>query len=808
MGLFSRVTRPRKASARRTMPACESLEGRQLLARVFWTSPVDGFWDDAANWDRGILPQPGDDVAFFPPTPGTTRVVTYRGLGADSVRNFGQGSVFSVQSGTFHLLGGTMLGGGELEVEQGGTLVLGGETDLRWQSQTLINRGTVQWVAGDIIFPLARNFFINEPTGVFDVQTDNDVVSLDEEVEPGIVGFENRGTLIKSAGTEETIMIPEDSTFTNTGRVELRTGTLTFEAPFAQTGLSTAQTFLNGGTLKFVQDGTFLAGSLTGQGTIQGNVINAQAAVRPGGDDIGTITIIGNFTQQSGTLVDPARLDIQVRGTTPGTDIDQLIVKARPDDEDPEVLVGGEVALAGALNFLVEGITPVKGQRYQFISESRKLTGRFEVTNFPPTGSISEFWHVEARNTDTAALIVDQLAEVALVSPPPRGPFAVGKVIAFATFVKNNGPNGAFGLKTSVKLPENYIFWKPNSSESVEYDAATNTVTGLPRFGNAFPGYMPPLAESFQLTFSFVPLAGAVGTEAEFNFQLTSDTPDPDHTNESATHKIELAGLADLVVDLNGPAEVAIGDLATYTLNVKNNGPNTANNVQVLHALPANTVFDAGASSPGLAMEAILNSVVGTIEALPAGESKTFTIVVRPTVAASGLTLTSQAFVGADEAVLNPATTTDTFSSRLLRAPEVRKVSRYGAAPGKSFIVITFDKPMDPISAQNRANYRIQLPGRDGKLGTADDARVPIKGAFYDSAKKQVTLSLGGRMGVNARFRVTVFAQAGVTDAKGVRLAGNGSGLPGIDYVGTFGRGSYRGPASHLLRATKARAKS
>ncbi len=253
----------------------------------------------------------------------------------------------------------------------------------------------------------------------------------------------------------------------------------------------------------------------------------------------------------------------------------------------------------------------------------------------------------------------------------------------------------------------------------------------------------------------------------------------------------------DLDVDLSGPAEVPIGGLVPFTLTVKNNGPNIANNVQVAQVLPANTIFDPGASTPGLTMEPLLNSVFGKVQSLAVGASRSFTIFLRPTVAAQG-TLSTTALAGADEVLLEAAT--DTVTSKLIAAPVVRRVARYGASPSQSFLVITFDKPMDAASAENRANYRVSLPGRDGRLGTRDDQRVAINGAFYDNSKRQVTLALGRRVPLS---RLRLFVSGNVDDSKGVRLAGNGSGLPGVDYVANFGREIYAGPASKLLNPSK-----
>ncbi len=53
----------------------EALEPRQLLAVVTWTGAGDGrLWNDAANWDRGVVPANGDEVTI-PDVAKTAEVV-------------------------------------------------------------------------------------------------------------------------------------------------------------------------------------------------------------------------------------------------------------------------------------------------------------------------------------------------------------------------------------------------------------------------------------------------------------------------------------------------------------------------------------------------------------------------------------------------------------------------------------------------------------------------------------------------------------------------------------------------------------
>src|SRR5207249_1411510 len=116
----------------------------------------------------------------------------------------------------------------------------------------------------------------------------------------------------------------------------------------------------NSFTLNVLAGGTFTAtdgqalylkyGTLTGAGTINADVINHNGTVKPG-SGLGTLTIVGNYTQQT-----YGELDTELGGTADGQ-YDCLVVT-------------GTATLAGILS-----ITPVK----HFVP---KVGDRFQVMTF------------------------------------------------------------------------------------------------------------------------------------------------------------------------------------------------------------------------------------------------------------------------------------------------------------------------------------------------------------------------------------------------------------------------------------------
>ena len=129
--------------------------------------------------------------------------------------------------------------------------------------------------------------------------------------------------------------------------------------------------------------------------------------------------------------------------------------------------------------------------------------------------------------------------------------------------------------------------------------------------------------------------------------------------------------------------------------------------------------------------------------------------------------------------------------SRGVRAapPAVLRLSRLGVLARPTRLLIAFDAPIDPITADDPANYRLDDLGRDRLPGTADDRPVAINSASYDPASLTVTLSPSHRLPLRRAFRLTVLGTppGGLTGAGGTPIDGDGDGLPGGDFLAVFG---------------------
>ena len=230
-----------------------------------------------------------------------------------------------------------------------GTVTLAGGDILAatWQ-----NEGTTTWSSGS--FTLNTNgILINN--GTFDIQTDQDMFTSGSPQ-----SITNSGTLYKSAGSLTTVLYPS---ITNSGTIEVQSGTLRVRGGS------------NAGTITTTPDGTIdissqtftntSTGRLGGIGNITiGSTLSNEGIISPGASP-GILTIIESGGSLN--LTSTSQLEIELGGTTVGSDYDQLVVS-------------GAFNLDGQLNAtLIDPFVPNPLDTFDIVDYS-SITGAFENT--------------------------------------------------------------------------------------------------------------------------------------------------------------------------------------------------------------------------------------------------------------------------------------------------------------------------------------------------------------------------------------------------------------------------------------------
>ncbi len=290
-------------------------------------------------------------------------------------------------SGTLTVTGLLTWTSGYLDFRQtlaNGRLELSGDASKYLYQGSLTNAGTATWTGrGDLV--LNNSVWTNLAGATFDAQNDANI--------RGAGAFTNEGTFRKSAGTGTTTIgagftapFGEGIAFTNTGIVQVQTGTLsvaagltirefvnrgsvtigngsTFAVPSPYTQAA-GSTILRGGTLR-VSSGTgtvevLREGVVAGFGTIDAHLVN-RGQVNPGETNAtGLLTVTGNYTQSStGTL------NIEI-GSLNGNQYDRLQISGTATLEDrPRLRVT-----------LLNSFSAREGDLYEVLTFS-SLSGRF-----------------------------------------------------------------------------------------------------------------------------------------------------------------------------------------------------------------------------------------------------------------------------------------------------------------------------------------------------------------------------------------------------------------------------------------------
>ncbi|MFN8465060.1 MAG: hypothetical protein U0X20_05890 [Caldilineaceae bacterium] len=230
-------------------------------------------------------------------------------------------------------------------------------------------------------------------------------------------------------------------------------------------------------------------------------------------------------------------------------------------------------------------------------------------------------------------VLVGDTADLALVKTAVPSVYA-GQTITYVLNAYNTGPSAAAGVQVVDQLPL--------STTLVSLDPNCTAAAGAQVHCPAAP---TALAANGQLSFTLVvatDAALATGTVLENQATVTSQTPDPNPVNNSATAGTTIIGQADLQIHKAAdPGEVLAGENLTYTIVVTNAGPSNAATVRLVDTLPG-AVAQVG---PVVAQRSLSQvpvvclNLVCELGAVPLGEVITLTLPVRVNPAVAGGTV-------------------------------------------------------------------------------------------------------------------------------------------------------------------------
>ncbi|WP_457668343.1 isopeptide-forming domain-containing fimbrial protein [Thiolapillus sp.] len=307
-------------------------------------------------------------------------------------------------------------------------------------------------------------------------------------------------------------------------------------------------------------------------------------------------------------------------------------------------------------------------------------------------------------NTANETTAINQRADLSIVKVDNVDPVVAGDLLTYTMSVTNNGPSNAVGVVVSDSLP--------GAVTAVSTNGCVNDPMAVPdcTLGDLQPG----MSVSYQL----VVRVNAGTTAALMNSaQVTSNTPDPDSSNNTATEPTAVNASADLRISKVDNADpVNAGDQVIYTIVVTNDGPSDAVGVTVADTLPTGMTL---ISSNGCSNDpsGVPNCSLGN---LAAGASTSYTVTARVASGISG-TLTNTAVVSATTP--DPDTTNNTAT----------EPTTVGAAAD---LRITKTDDIDPVGAGATVTYTLQVfnDGPSDAVGVVVTDTLPAGMTFVASS--------------------------------------------------------------------------
>ena len=164
-------------------------------------------------------------------------------------------------------------------------------------------------------------------------------------------------------------------------------------------------------------------------------------------------------------------------------------------------------------------------------------------------------------------------ADLSIVKLVSKDTVRKGDTVEWTIIVTNHGPDVAVNAAVSDLLPAGLEYVSDDS------DGKYNSKSGIWKLGNLTNGESKTLHISTKVCISNATIVN--------NANVTSDTYDPDESNNTDNSSVTVDPLVDLAITIDPDVnKVNVGDTIVFTVTVVNNGPDTAVNTVASVKLP------------------------------------------------------------------------------------------------------------------------------------------------------------------------------------------------------------------------------
>ena len=330
------------------------------------------------------------------------------------------------------------------------------------------------------------------------------------------------------------------------------------------------------------------------------------------GDVLNTVNITTSVDDARGNFTDNETVKV-IANTTLAVIKDAEIKALNPGDTAHFVITVIAGGSSDSLNVKLEdildaGLLDVKSATYringgnltnytQIISLGNMHTGSKIVVDIyaailSTTGqdifncvNVTSDEHPEGNTSNTTIHV--NIADLEIIKIVNNATPNYGDEITYTITVRNNGPDNSTNIKVSEVLADNFKFISANASKG--YYDLTNGVWAV---GNLTNNETAKLVITVKIV-----KTGFI----QNNVSVNGTGFDPNVTNNNATVNITVPQTADLsVVKIVNVDRVSVGNRITYTIVVKNNGPDTALDVYAVDKLSDALKFVSYKASVGV----------------------------------------------------------------------------------------------------------------------------------------------------------------------------------------------------------------
>ena len=211
---------------------------------------------------------------------------------------------------------------------------------------------------------------------------------------------------------------------------------------------------------------------------------------------------------------------------------------------------------------------------------------------------------------DAAAVtvLVGPTSDLSIVKTGPAT-VAAGGQLTYTLMARNDGPSAATGVSVTDQLPAGMTYVGSVASQG-SCAVAGGIVTCA--FGGLANGANATATVTAQATFALA------GQTVPNTAAIAGDQNDGDPGDDVSTHNVTVGPAADLVFSKDAPAHVPAGGRLLYSLQVTNDGPQTAAAVEITDDLPAGVTFVSAGPTQG-SCAATGQTVTCQLGDLPAG---------------------------------------------------------------------------------------------------------------------------------------------------------------------------------------------